>query len=321
MNVFLDVRSGAIAVSLSLIFLTLTPVVSAPQISTKGTVVFTFDDGRDGQRTFAADILKTYDMSATAFEYVTSLTRGRGFMSLSQLTELKDSYGWEIADHTYTHPHLDSMTGHQLQREIVDSKTEFAKLGFNVTTFAYPFSEGNRNREVTQLVRQNYLGARSASTSQKANLYDGSSDVYNIVANDVANTTTPAIVKKWIDQAVSERKLLVLSFHQIVVDKPVFDTFYRADELDAIAGYVHGKVAAGNLEVVTFRQAIDNMTKAAPANVAFLATVGSAFLLIIGAVIGGLLGSVVLMRRRGFSSSTPIPRVVAATFSMFPPRR
>src|SRR5438128_12514788 len=107
---------------------------------------------------------------------------GRSFMTRTQLRELKDVYGWEIGNNNYTHPNLDSMTEQQLEQEIVGSKTEFTKLGFDVTTFAYPFSHGQGNGTVTRLIRQNYLGARSAATSQRAYLYDGSCDAYNIYA-------------------------------------------------------------------------------------------------------------------------------------------
>src|SRR5437870_13162903 len=101
-------------------------------------VSFTFDDGRDGQRTIAADLLGSYSIQATAFDYVSSLAKGRGFMTLTQLRELKDVYGWEIGDHTYTHPNLDSMTGQQLQQEIVGPKTELTRFVFDVPTLANP---------------------------------------------------------------------------------------------------------------------------------------------------------------------------------------
>ena len=262
-----------------------------------GMVSFTFDDGRDGQRTIAADLLGSYSIQATAFDYVSSLAKGRGFMTLTQLRELKDVYGWEIGDHTYTHPNLDSMTGQQLQQEIVGSKTEFTKLGFDVTTFAYPFSHGQGNGAVTRLIRQNYLGARSAATSQRAYLYDGSSDVYNIVANNVANTIAPGTVEGWIDRAVSQRKLLVLLFHQIVEDNASFDTFYLAADLSVIVSYVHEKIVQGVLEAASFRQSIETLSKAGTTNVASLVPMEGLFFGIIGIVVGGLV-SVMMLRIR-----------------------
>jgi len=261
-------------------------------------VSFTFDDGRDGQRTIAAGLLSYYNIKGTAFDYITSLTKGQGFMTLTQLRDLRDFYGWEIGDHTFTHSNLDSMTGQQLQQEIVGSKNEFSKRGFNVTTFAYPYSQGQQNQAAVRLVKQNYLGARSASTSQRAYLYGGSSDIYDIVANNVANTTKPETVKAWVDQAVLQKKLLVLSFHQIVQDNPSFDTFYSASNLGIIVSYVHGKVVAGTLETVTFRQGIDTLAKLASTNVASLSAIGGVFLGILGVVTTGLVGAVAIMARK-----------------------
>jgi len=231
-----------------------------------GMVSLTFDDGREGQRTLAADILKSCNLNGTAFDYITSLSQGPSFLSLTQLRELHDSYGWEIGDHTYSHPHLGSLNNGQLQREIVDSKNQFSRLGFNVETFAYPYSEGSENPTIAKLVKENYLGARSSGTSQAAYLYDETANIFNIVANNVANTTRPETVRTWVDQAISQKKWLILTFHEIVLDNPALDTFYTARDLQSIVAYVCQKVALGTLVTPTFKQGIETLTNTTTQN-------------------------------------------------------
>lgn len=257
---------------------------------------FTFDDGWIGQRMIAADLLKAYDLKATAFDYVASLSQGSNFMNVTQLEELRDSYGWEVGGHTYTHPHMSNLTGEDLQREVVGSKSEFAKLGFDLQTFAYPYSEGSQNVTVTQLVRENYAGARSSGTIGTALLYDGSADIYDVVANNVVNTTRPEVVNGWIDEAASQRKWLILSFHQIVPNKTAFDTFYRQSDLDTIASYAHGKLVHGTLEVVTFDNGTETISNISSA-LALLPSLNTANLWLIVAIGTVFFGSTEAFRR------------------------
>ncbi len=222
-----------------------------------GIVTFTFDDGRDGQRTMAADILKANSIQATAFDYVSSLQKGGGFLTVEQLSELQNHYGWEIGGHSYTHAHLNSLSREELRREIVDSRREMISRGFDILTFAYPYGEGNNNEAVKQLVMQNYAGARGASITGQALLYGDDADAYNMIGNDVVNTVEPATVRTWIDEADLQAKWLVLIFHQIVAQGANWNTYYLARDLQSIASYAKSKVDQGSLRTTTFRDALE----------------------------------------------------------------
>src|SRR6267143_1492802 len=130
-------------------------------------LVVTFDDGRTGALTYAAPVLQSDGIKATMFTYVTSLTSGwNGFLQTSGMMSLQRDYGWEIQGHSYTHPDLDKLTTAALESEIVASKQELLKTGFQpISIFAYPYGIGSNNATVTDLVKQNYVAARDAFES------------------------------------------------------------------------------------------------------------------------------------------------------------
>src|SRR5216683_8103856 len=127
-------------------------------------LVVTFDDGRTGALTYAAPVLQSDGIKATMFAYVTSLTSGwNGFLQTSGMMSLQKNYKWEIQGHSYNHPDLDKLTTDGLQSEIVASKQELLKTGFQpISVFAYPYGSGSNNATVIGLVKQNYVAARNA---------------------------------------------------------------------------------------------------------------------------------------------------------------
>src|SRR6267378_1335410 len=108
-------------------------------------LVVTFDDGRSGALTYAAPVLQSDGIKATMFAYVTSLTSGwNGFLQTTGMMSLQSDYRWEIQGHTYSHPDLDKLTTAALESEIVASKQELLKTGFQpISIFAYPYGIGS----------------------------------------------------------------------------------------------------------------------------------------------------------------------------------
>ena len=112
-------------------------------MSSKRKLAFTFDDGMLSNYTFTAKVLKEYGFSATFF--VTAVGRlwddtelEEPQISWSQLHEM-DRDGFEIANHTYLHYSVESLTPGQLERSIRQMEVSFAQKNFaKPRTLSYP---------------------------------------------------------------------------------------------------------------------------------------------------------------------------------------
>src|SRR6267378_4380711 len=235
-------------------------------------LVVTFDDGRTGALTYAAPALQSDGIKATMFAYVTSLTSGwNGFLQASGMMSLQRDYHWEIQGHSYTHPDLDKLTSSALQSEIVASKQELLKTGFQpISIFAYPYGSGSNNATVMDLVRQNYVAARNAfeSNSTTPAIYgkdyqlsswcsDGCSlpNNYQFGGNVLLNSTLVSTAESWIDKAVSNHMILILVFHQIVNNNP--DRYsYTSQDFTQIMTYAKTLMDQGMLDTLYISEAV-----------------------------------------------------------------
>jgi peptidoglycan/xylan/chitin deacetylase (PgdA/CDA1 family) len=112
-------------------------------------VSLTFDDTTVDQYQ-VRPILAAHHMPATF--YVNSGRIGQsGYMSLAQLQDLHAD-GHEIAGHTISHPNLTTLSTTDQIHQICDDRNALLQLGFDVTSFAYPF--GATNASIEQIVAQ-----------------------------------------------------------------------------------------------------------------------------------------------------------------------
>lgn len=126
-------------------------------------IMLTFDDGYRGHYDYVFPLLKQYGYPAVFAIYTLKVGRdhGRPGLTWEQLREMAADPLVTIAAHSVTHADLRSLSGEELQREVVESKeTLEQELGIPINYFAYP--EGYYNDEVLKEVKQaGYLGALS----------------------------------------------------------------------------------------------------------------------------------------------------------------
>jgi peptidoglycan/xylan/chitin deacetylase (PgdA/CDA1 family) len=130
---------------------------SRPQGSSNVIVSLTFDDTLADQVPVGA-MLAAHNMHATFF--VNSSRIGlSSYMTLAQVNQLSDA-GNEIAGHTLDHLYLTHLDAENLRHQVCDDRNALIALGFDVTSFAYPF--GDENATVEQVVHDcGYMVARS----------------------------------------------------------------------------------------------------------------------------------------------------------------
>lgn len=124
-------------------------------------VVLTFDDCNKSDRSFVAAEIKKYGFGATFF-----VTEGLGFLqnkkhytTWEEIAEL-DKMGFEIANHTRSHPNVARLNADQVAAEIEHIEKRCAEYKIpKPTTFCYPgFSHSLTAVEV--LAKKNYQFAR-----------------------------------------------------------------------------------------------------------------------------------------------------------------
>ncbi|MFI5910747.1 polysaccharide deacetylase family protein [Dactylosporangium sp. NPDC051541] len=177
----------------------------------RALVSLTFDDGWKSQYSAGLPLLDKYNMDATYY-VLTSTTDYPDYMTKAEMLNLP-AHGIEVASHTVDHPHLPTMTAAQIDAELKDSQATLRQWYGNNTVaknFATPFGEYNAN--VLTSSKKYYRSHRS--TDEGYNTKD-STDVYNIKVQNILNTTTPAQVGQWIDQAIRDKSWLVLVYHEV----------------------------------------------------------------------------------------------------------
>ncbi len=212
-------------------------------------VSFTFDDATSGTFTKAAPALAQYGFSGTS--YVTTscvgmktipnncaADSGVPYMTWAQLTQLQNSYGWEIGSHTVSHPLLSTVSTTKLRQELVNSKTVLTNKGFKVNSIATPY--GDYNDVVLAEIAKNYTSHRGfADTGYNTWPHNN----YLLRVQQVQYGVSVDTIKSYIDQAQATNTWLILVFHDIS-DNPsnlTDDYQYSTSDLTAIAAYVKSK--------------------------------------------------------------------------------
>jgi peptidoglycan/xylan/chitin deacetylase (PgdA/CDA1 family)/glycosyltransferase involved in cell wall biosynthesis len=118
-------------------------------------ILLTFDDGYADLADYALPVLRRYGFGAVVF-VVTGLVggtnawdeaRGSGTHRLMTAEQIRywATQGIEFGAHSRTHADLTTLSANELEKEIVGSRDELAKIsGCPVTSFAYPYASYNQ---------------------------------------------------------------------------------------------------------------------------------------------------------------------------------
>jgi peptidoglycan/xylan/chitin deacetylase (PgdA/CDA1 family) len=181
-----------------------------PAQLSRGLVSLTFDDGWLDQYTNGVPLLDKYNMDAT-FYLLTNTIDFDDYMTKAQMGDLA-KHGHEIASHTVSHPHLPTLSAAAMDGELKNSQQTLRQwYGSTVAkNFATPY--GEYNAAVLAGIKKYYRSHRS--TDEGFNTKDDT-DVFNVKVQNILNTTTPAQVGAWVDQAVRDKSWLVIVYHEV----------------------------------------------------------------------------------------------------------
>lgn len=210
-----------------------------PQPVAGGMVSFNLDDGWDSgyEKGFpifdAAGIKTTYYVSTGYLQFP-------GFVTAEQLQDIR-ARGHEIASQARNHDDLSTLSEAEVREEIIGGKQDLADLGFETTTFAYPF--GGTNDMVKQVVRDaGYAGAFGAN----GGFNDATTDKFDLYRWNLNANMSVEQAKSIIDEAIANKKWVIFVMHK-VDEVGTDDTNVTSEVLQEIVNYVKEK----NIDVVT----------------------------------------------------------------------
>lgn len=217
----------------------------------RGIVSLTFDDGWANQYTNALPLMNKYGLNGTFYIISGELSDQPDYMSVSQINGLIAD-GNEIGSHTVTHPDLTKLTTAQAQQEMQQSQSTLRTVfGQPISNFAYPY--GAYNVSTVNFGEGLYASQRTVDSgfNTKDDL-----DAKKLLVQNVFNTTTPAQVEAWVDQAKLQHTWLILVYHEVAtVPTDPTDTQYdtQPGDLDAELKYIKNS----GISVETVQQALD----------------------------------------------------------------
>ncbi len=244
-------------------------------------VSFTFDDSLQSTYTNAEPVLAQYGLTGTVYAITNCVgmtttpntcnaNQNAPYMTWAQLQAIQNTDGWEVGSHTVDHVCLASsaqtdasdcanaqpLTTAQIDTELSSSQSALASHGINATDFAPPYGDYNNNA-LAQIAKYYATMRQFKNAAGNTNSWPYS----DYFLQDLAvqeKTNTVASVETAINNAITNKQWLVLTFHDIVATPSTNpdDYQYGTSELQQIAAYVQQKVQAGQIKSVHVNQGI-----------------------------------------------------------------
>ena len=175
------------------------------------TVILTFDDGVSTHATYVAPLLKKYGFPATFFvcEFPPDFANKHHYMTWAQIADLH-KMGFEVANHTWTHTHVDKLNPTQLAEQLAYIEKKIADFGGpRPITFAYP-GYATSAAAIQILRARGYLFARGGEDR----VYDPQKDDPMLIPGFTTRKDNKAMILAGLNQA-KNGKIAVLTIHGI----------------------------------------------------------------------------------------------------------
>ncbi|RZK93081.1 MAG: chitooligosaccharide deacetylase [Pedobacter sp.] len=215
----------------------------------KAAIVITYDDAIPQHLSNAIPVLDSLNLKATF--YLTAYT-AKNNISAWKKAALN---GHELGNHTLFHPcigdkkgrewvkkeyNLNNYTINRLLDEIFMTNVFLEALdGKKERTFAYPCADTTVNdTSFVKAIKKDFVAARFVKEAMK---HINQIDLFAIDCYAV-NKHTFADMKRWVDQAIESRSLLVILFHGVGGGNPMDVTLKDHRELLAYIKYKENEV-------------------------------------------------------------------------------
>ncbi len=212
--------------------------LSAVDEAARGVVSLTFDDGYDEHYQIAAPLLAEHGFRGTAYVMPDQIGQP-GYLSVAQLHELRDRFGWDIAAHHFVP--LTDFAPAELEALLRRTRGWLEAQGFGSSArhLAYPLGKQDPFT-VVPLTRRFFDTARLASAPPET-LPPG--DRYRLRAMNVTRDTTPDAIRTAVRRAREHHEWLILMFHWLVAEPEWITQYAIGDFRRALRAIAEEKIA------------------------------------------------------------------------------
>ena len=209
----------------------------AEQVVAKPTIAVTFDDGWQTAYEHGYTYMGSKGLAGTMYVVPTVIGEENRF-TLAECAEM-DGAGWDIANHTWDHPDLTTLTQPQVQSELSKARDWLVSNGFTRAASDVAYPDGAVNSTV--LAAMAAEGMRSGRTTKNS---DNTLPPLNPYRMNCWFPTTLAECKAHVDQAVNRGSLVVLGFHDLVSTTPANTGQFPVSDFQALIDYIIAKHVA-----------------------------------------------------------------------------
>jgi peptidoglycan/xylan/chitin deacetylase (PgdA/CDA1 family) len=208
-----------------------------------GVVSMTFDDSYGTQYTAAKSYMDKYGFPGTAYTIVESVVAGGSNLTLTQLRNMQDLSGWEVAGHAYsltnhnTSGGLTGLTSAVAEKDVADSRKWLLQNGFSSTAFAYP--QGYHSSSVEAVIKKYFNSGRTISSRVQESMPP--SQPGRLRVRVVTSATATSTVIGWIDEAYTYGTWLILVFHSIDDTSAAGGNSYTVANFQTVTDYLNTK--------------------------------------------------------------------------------
>ena len=216
-------------------------------------VLFIMDDGWNTQYTEGYRILNKYGLKGNIGVISDSVGYGE-YMSEEQLDEMYQR-GFDMLNHTKTHPYLGEMSKEEQRGEIVATKEWLKEKGYTrgLDAFIYPY--GSYNDETFEVLKEEgFTWARSVIDGDNYEVKGFEAKTANLVTN-----LDPDIIKRRIDAAIENKSTLLLMAHKFGDEVDEYDMYYDVESFEEIVKYASEKKKKGEVNVLTVSEYLENI--------------------------------------------------------------
>lgn len=209
----------------------------------KKAIMLSFDDGHESVYSKAYPLVKAKNMVATVYQQANVIGGGSYLTSANLITLNKN--GWDIANHTNTHPHLVGMSKVNQEAEFNDCKLTLDGLGLSRASshVAYPYGTYDDNTLVAMSstsMKTGRLASLGGGISKAQPIYDGLTCwSYKILCLQVGNNDSLATIKGYLDTIRLKSRVVVnLLFHIIVDSNPDNSSRWLTQDFSDLLDYI-----------------------------------------------------------------------------------
>ena len=220
------------------------PQTTQNVISSEDPIVITFDDGFESTYSIAFPIMQQYGIKGTVY-VVPSWIGSPGYLTLAELNILHNA-GWTIANHSWDHQPLPTLTTQQITTEIQSTIDWLNQNGFADGAYylAYPYGQYNDN--VVQVASS--LGIKTARTVDWGTIDpDGTVYPYETQVNYlelpiilIRNDTSRSDWQSELDKSIAQKGTSIFLIHDIIATgTPTVLETITEDTFKTIMAYIH----------------------------------------------------------------------------------